>query len=135
MIVLFNSIVTVSYAVSSLIQDSFSAHFLLLFNLRVMLLTSMTLLFSRRVNLFSVFSHSTILLYLLTIAYSQSMAFQRLLRDFLLARQSRTLTKLRLIDLYRSSASIGSFFFNKSLVNATEITQAMTSRGFFNDSD
>jgi cobalt/nickel transport system permease protein len=132
-ILLFNLVVTVSYGVVAGLQGTFSLEFVVLVNLRVLLLTCLTFLFSSRVNLFEALAFSQSLTYLFTLAYSQSMAFRQAFEDFRLAFKSRRIGEVRLLDRYRHSASTGAHFLDKSLHRATEITQVMRSRGFFDD--
>jgi cobalt/nickel transport system permease protein len=130
-IVLFNSVVTVSYVLFSLWRGGFSAHYVVLVNLRVFLLTYMTFLLAYRIDPFRALSFSRSLLYLLTITYSQALTFRRIFRDFLLARKSRTVGRLSAGDLYRHGASTGAYFLQKAAGDAEEIARAMDSRGFF----
>jgi cobalt/nickel transport system permease protein len=130
-ILLFNSIVTLSYAVISLIQKDFSPLFVARINLRVFLMTYLTFLFNARANPFKALAFSRSLSYVLTLAYSQVLTFRRLFEDFRLALRSRTLKRPSLKDLYRHGAATGSFFMQKCLIDSEEITQAMKSRGFF----
>jgi cobalt/nickel transport system permease protein len=132
-ILLFNVVVTLSYAVIASLQGTFSPGFVLLVNLRVLLLTCLTFLFVARVNPFEALAFSRSLTYLFTLAYSQSMAFRRALEDFRLAFRSRRIERAGLRDRYRHSARVGVHFLDKSLHQATEITQVMRSRGFFDD--
>jgi cobalt/nickel transport system permease protein len=132
-ILLFNLIVTLSYGVVAGLQGTFSLDFVVLVNLRVLLLTCLTFLFVSRVNPFEALAFSRSLTYLFTIAYSQSMAFKQALEDFRLAFESRRIEQVDLRDRYRHSASTGVHFLDKSLHRATEITQVMRSRGFFDD--
>ena len=132
-ILLFNLIVTLSYGVIAGLQGTFSPDFVVLVNLRVLLLTSLTFLFVSRVNPFEALAFSRTLTYLFTLAYSQSMAFKQALEDFRLAFRSRCIEQVSLRDRYRHSASTGVHFLDKSLHRATEITQVMRSRGFFDD--
>jgi cobalt/nickel transport system permease protein len=132
-IAVFNSIVTVSYCLLAIPRGSFSVYYVALINLRVLLLTSMTFLLGQRVNLFAALSFSPTLLYLLTIAYGQIITFRRLLADFRLGLESRSLRRPRLIDLYRHSAATAAFFLKRSHRGAADVTQAMASRGFFHD--
>lgn len=134
-ILFFNSIVTVSYVILASVRKELSLHFVLLINLRVFLLTYLTFLFQHRVNLFSALSFSRTLLYVLTLAYGQIVTFRRLFTDFRLALRSRSIERLGLQDLYRHGGATAAFFLGKGLRDATEISQAMTSRGFFHDPD
>jgi cobalt/nickel transport system permease protein len=134
-VLLFNLAVTVSYVVISLLRDELSLYFVLLINLRVFLLTFLTFLTIDRINLFNALSFSTTLSYLLTLAASQMVVYRRLYDDFRMAFKSRSPRRGKQKDLYRHGASTVSFFLQKSYRESTEITDAMTSRGFFNDSD
>ena len=132
-ILFFNLVVTVSYGVVAGLQGNFSPDFVLLVNLRVLLLTCLTFLFVSRVNPFEALAFSRSLTYLFTLAYSQSMAFKQSLENFRLAFRSRRIEQVSLRDRYRHSARMGVYFLDKSLHQATEITQVMRSRGFFDD--
>lgn len=132
-IVIFNSIITISYVVISLIRGNFSGHYIVLINLRVFLLTSMTFLFVDRINPFKALAFSRSLLYLLTLAYSQVLTLRRLFEEFRLALKSRSPARPAAGDRYRHGASTGAFLLRKSINDTTDITQAMKSRGFFND--
>ncbi len=130
-ILIFNSIVTLSYVVMSTLQGRVSFHYVWLINLRVFLLTYLSFLLVERINLFKAFAFSRRLTVVVALAYSQTMVFRRLFDDFRLARQSRTFTRLGAGDLYRQGTAMGSFFLIKSLSDATSVTEAMKSRGFF----
>ena len=130
----FNLMVSVSYAALAWYQGRVAGDYLLLLNLRVLLITSLTFLATGRIDLFRALSFSQPLTYLLTLAYSQTLTFQRIYQEMRLALRSRSLTRLSLRDLYRHGAASGSFFVEKALSNATETAQAMRSRGFFDDS-
>jgi cobalt/nickel transport system permease protein len=132
-ILFFNLVVTLSYGVVAGLQGTFSPAFVLLVNLRVLLLTCLTFLFVSRVNPFEALAFSDSLTYLFTLAYSQSMAFKQVAEDFRLAFKSRRIGEIHLRDRYRHSARMGVHFLDKSLHRATEITQVMRSRGFFDD--
>jgi cobalt/nickel transport system permease protein len=132
-ILLFNVIVTLSYGVIAGLQGTFSFEFVALVNLRVLLLTCLTFLFVARVNPFEALAFSRSLTFLFTLAYSQSMAFKQALVNFRLAFKSRCIEKVGLRDRYQHTARMGVHFLDKSLHQATEITQVMRSRGFFDD--
>jgi cobalt/nickel transport system permease protein len=100
-------------------------------NLRVYLLTYLTLWLSARVNLFRALDFSRTLVFLLTLAYSQALSLRRVYQEFRLALRSRTIGRLAARDVYRHRASLGGFLLDKSLHEATDIAQALRSRGFF----
>lgn len=127
----FNSVVTVSYLLVSLWRGGFSAYFVALINLRVFLLTYMTFLLVDRVNILRALSFSKSMQYLFTITYSQTLTFRRIFSDFRMALRSRTVGRLSIRDRYKHGASTGAYFLQKALYDATEVTRAMNSRGFF----
>jgi cobalt/nickel transport system permease protein len=130
-ILAFNAIVTASYALLAGIEGNFSIDYVVLINMRVLFLTCLTFLFAARVNAFEALSFSRGSTYLFILAYSQAMAFRQVLMDFRFAFKSRSIERPALRDRYRHSARIGAHLLDKSLNNATEITHAMRSRGFF----
>lgn len=132
-ILLFNSIVSVAYAVSMAFGGGHGWSYLLLMNLRVFVLTSATFLMIRRVNLVRAVSFSPTLVHLTTLSLSQLRTLQRTQEDLRLALRSRTLDRLGLRNLYRHAGASGSYFLDRALRDATEITHGMRSRGFFHD--
>ncbi len=131
--VVFNSVVTVSYTAVSVVRGDFSPGYLLLVNLRVFVLTFLTALAARRINIFRVFSFSRTLSYVITLTLGQLVTFRRMLEDFRMAMTSRTIRRATMRDMYRHAASSASFFFLKAINDASEITDGMKSRGFFDD--
>ncbi len=132
-VLLFNTVVSLSYLILAGFQGTLSWGFLALLNTRVFLLTYAAFLLIRRINPFRALAFSRTLGFLLTLAYGQIMTFRRLLADFRLALRSRSLVRPGLRDVYRHGAATAGFFFGKSLRDTIEITQAMSSRGFFHD--
>ncbi len=129
----FNTLVTAFYILYAYLHHTSSTSSIILINLRTFTLTYLTFLFIGKVNLFSVFSFSKTLTYLLTISYSQILSFRQIFEEFRLALKSRLIKKPKRIDIYHFISSTAYFFMNKSLNNSKEIFQAMQSRGFFND--
>jgi len=132
-ILLFNSIVTVSYWVIATRRGDFTLDYVALINLRVFLLTTLTFILKDRINLFRALAFSPTMLFLLTLAYSQILGLRRVVEEFQLARRSRTLARPSLGDLSRHGAATAAFLLQKATADATEIAQAMRSRGFFDD--
>lgn len=130
-IVVFNAVVSVSYIAVSAMRGDFSPGYLLLVNVRVFLLAFLTALAARRINILRAFSFSRTLSYVIVLALGQLAAFRRLLGDFRLALESRTARRAKLRDMYRQAASSASFFYLKAVDGASEITEGMKSRGFF----
>jgi len=132
-IFLFNSIVSISYIIFSILKNQSWIDYIILFNLRVFSLTYLTFFVLSKINLFNALSFSKTLTFLLVLSYSQILSFKKSYNDFRLSLKSRSITGLSLKDSYNYISSVFFFFFNKSLKNSEEISQAMKSRGFFND--
>ena len=130
-ILLFDGIVSASVAAAGLLRGRFPGPYLLLVNLRVLLLTSMTLLLARRVNVVSAAAFSGTLRRILSLALGQTLTLGRTLRDFRLALRSRSPRRPPLRELYRHGTRMGVHLLDRSLANAEEIHQAMISRGLF----
>jgi cobalt/nickel transport system permease protein len=128
---LFTSVVLLAYSVSALIQDKFSWHHVSLIALRVLTLTYLTFVMSRRVNLFEAFSFSKTLLYVATLATSQALTMRRMLGEFRMALRSRLIGRPARCTLLQHAGVTAAYFVEKSISDATEIAQAMRSRGFF----
>ncbi len=132
-VIAFNGVVTAAYVVLAKWQGTFSLDYVVLINLRVLLLTSLTFLFATRVNVFDALAFSPALTYVLAIAYGQIMTFQRVVEDFRLALRSRSIRPATLRQRYRQSAAVAGLLLDKSTHTAAEITHAMRARGFFDE--
>lgn len=133
LVLLFNLAVSLGYGLLAWLQDFSPWHTLLLLNLRVLLLASLSFVFITRVNLFQALGFSRNLTWLLGLAYSQALSFRRAYEEFRLALRSRSLRPPRLIDRYRASAAAASWFLDKGLATARETALALRARGFFHD--
>ncbi len=132
-IVFFNSIVTVSYVLVSVVQGNFSGYYVALINMRVFLLTSLTFLARERIDPFRVVGFSRSLSYFAVIAYGQVLTLTRFFQDFRQALRSRSIRRLSVGDLVRHNASLATSLLRKSVHDTSEIAHAMRSRGFFDD--
>lgn len=132
-IVLFNSVVTLSYTALSLYRGDFSPRYVMLVNLRVFVVTFLTFLTVDRINLFRALSFSPTLSRIVTLAFGQIVTFRRIFEDFRLALRSRTVARLSAGELLRHGGSTGAWFLRKALDNSEEIARAMKSRGFIGD--
>ncbi len=130
---IFSSFVSLSYTAFSLLKNQFDFEYLLLLNLRVFSITFLTFFFFSRFNIFKLFDFSKTLTFILVLSYSQINIFRKYFQDFKFAFKSRTIIKPSKNDIYNFVISVITFFGNKSVNNAKEITQAMNSRGFFID--
>lgn len=130
-ILAFNLAVSLGYLLLAQLRGISAWETLLLLNLRVLLLTLLTFLFVSRVNLFRALDFSPTLSWLLALAYSQALSFQRAHADFRLALASRCLDRPRLLDRYRASAAAAAWFMDRALATARESALALRARGFF----
>jgi len=130
----FCLVVSVSYAVLTILSGQFSGGYLVLVNLRVVALTSLTFLVMERVNLARALGFSRGLLYVVTLATSQALTLRRVVEDYRLALKARTLTRLGLRDRYRHSAASAARLLAKAMHQSGEIAPAMRARGFFDAS-
>ena len=129
-ILAFNSVISISYIVISVIQNKEWVDYIVLLNLRVFDLTFLTFLFASKVNLFKALDFSKTFSMILVLSYSQILLFKKTFEDFKLALKSRIITKTPKKDIYNFVSTITFYFLNKSINNSKEISQAMKSRGF-----
>ena len=129
----FNLAVSLGYAAMSLWQGRFSAQYLLLVNLRVLLLLYLGFWFVARVNLIEACRFSPTLSFVVTLAAGQIEAFSRALRDFRLAFVSRNAAAPALSARARHAAAQAGHLLDKSVCMAAETALAMRSRGCFDD--
>lgn len=132
-VVLFNSVVTLSYIVIMSIGEGVSWHYVILVNTRVFVLTSLTFLTIESVDPFRAVDFSRTLTHLLTLTYSQILTLRRTAGEFKQAFISRSPSRPGLFHLIRHSASVGAYFITRSIHDADDIAQAMKSRGFSGD--
>lgn len=129
----FNLSVSLGYVAVSLWQGSFRPMYLVLVNLRVMLLVFLGFWFVSRVNVLQALSFSPTLCFVATLAVGQVAVFSRVLRDFRLAFVSRNLGRPRWSDRARNASAQATHLLDKSVASAAESTMAMRSRGCFDD--
>lgn len=129
----FNLTVSLGYAAMALWQGGFSGAYLLLVNLRVLLLVFLGFWLVRSIDLLAALSGFPLLRLISTLAISQIKTFERVLRDFRLAFESRSLKPPRLRDRTRHAAAQAHTLLDKSMASASEAALAMRSRGAFDD--
>lgn len=129
----FNLTVSLGYAAVSLWQGNFSVVYLLLVNLRVLLMVYLGFWFVARVNLLEAVRFSPTLGFVVTLAAGQIEAFARALRDFRLAFASRNAAAPALSARARHAAAQAGHLLDKSVCMAAETALAMRSRGAFDD--
>lgn len=129
----FNLSVSAGYAVVSLWQGRFDAEWMLLVNLRVLLLVYLGFWFIAKVNLLHALSFSRSLSFGATIAIGQVTVFARLLREFREAFVSRNPMSARWADHAHHASAQVACLLDKSMGAASESALAMRSRGCFDD--
>lgn len=129
----FNLAVSAGYAVVAIMQGTYSTDYLLLLNLRVILLMYLGFWFVARVNLLEALSGWRIATLLAALAVGQIKVFERILNDFRAAFESRNLARPRWRDRTRHAASQVQTLLDKSIANSNEAALAMRSRGVFDD--
>ena len=130
LVVLFfvNFVISVFYICLATVSHSFSYYSLIIFNLRTFTLLFFSFLMLRKVNVFSVFSFSKSLSFLLILSYSQILAFKKTYNDFSLAYKSKTIVKPKIKELHTFIANTTVFFIRQAMTNSTEILMALKSR-------
>lgn len=132
-ILAFNLTVSVGYAVVALWRGDFNAGYLLLVNLRVLLLVFLGIWFAARVDIITALAVSPSLTFVATLALGQLRAFERIVNDFALAFASRNPAPPRVLDRAHHAAAQGIALMDKTMAAATESAMAMKSRGAFDD--
>jgi cobalt/nickel transport system permease protein len=133
-IVAFNLTVSLGYAAVALWRGDFNPGYLLLVNLRVLLLVFLGMWFAARVDPIAAISGvSPSLTFVATLTLGQLRAFERIVSDFALAFASRNPAPPRLVDRAHHAAAQGIALMDKTMAAATESALAMRSRGAFDD--
>jgi cobalt/nickel transport system permease protein len=132
-ILTFNLTVSLGYAVVAFWRGEFSAHYLLLVNLRVLLMVYLGFWFVSRVNVLEACRFSPTLGFVVTLAAGQIAAFSRALADFRLAFVSRNAAAPEWSARARHAAAQAGHLLDKSVAMAAETALAMRSRGAFDD--
>ncbi len=108
---------------------------LLRLNLRVLLMTGLAFRILPSINLSRALGFSETLQYVVTLTTAQLLSFRRLFTDFRQALETRSPQGVGLLVAIRHGASTAAWFLRRAEHDATELTQAMTTRGFFLDQD
>lgn len=104
---------------------------LLVTNLRVLLMVYLTVWFISQVNLLAALAGWPLATIVVTLALGQIRSFERLLNDFRFAFESRNITRPRLIDRRREAGAQAIAMLDKAQAQSTEVALAMRSRGVF----
>ena len=102
-------------------------------NLRVFLLTLLAFRIIPRLDLHKALGFSRTLSFVLILATSQVLTFRRLFTDFQQALTARSPRAVGLLAALRHGAATGAWFLARAEHDATEITQALETRGYFLD--
>jgi cobalt/nickel transport system permease protein len=129
----FNLTVSLGYAAVALWRGDFNAGYLLLVNLRVLLLVFLGIWFATRVDVIAAIGVSPTLTLVATLTLGQLRAFERIVNDFKLAFASRNPAPPRILDRAHHAAAQGIALMDKTMAAATESAMAMRSRGAFDD--
>lgn len=129
----FNLTVSLGYVLVASWQGKLRIDYLLLVNLRVLLLVYLGFWFIARVNVLAALAGWPLASLIATLAIGQSKAFERIVRDFGLAFTSRNLSPPRRLDRTRHAAAQVQTLLDKAVAAAGETAQAMRSRGTWGD--
>ncbi len=132
-IALVNVAVSAGYAISAGVSGEPWLDFVVRLNLRVLLLTVLTLWLSRHLDLVKAVDFSPSLKFVIVLTIGQIKTMQRLLIDYRQAFASRSPARPSLRDRMASSGRQTLALLDKAEHQATELNQGMRSRGFFDD--
>lgn len=132
-ILAFNLAVSAGYAAIALWQGTFAPGYLVLVNLRVLLLVYLGFWFVAAVDVLAALAGWPLASLLATLTIGQIKTFERVLRDFRLAFVSRNLVRPTLRDRLHNAAAQTQTLLDKSLASANDAALAMRSRGAFDD--
>ena len=127
----FNLTVSLGYLAIGLWRGQFDTGYLLLANLRVLLMVFLGFWFVAGVDVLAALSGWPTLRLVATLAISQIRTLERIVADFRLAFESRNIARPDLAARARHAAAQGIALMDKSAASATESTLAMKSRGAF----
>jgi cobalt/nickel transport system permease protein len=132
-VIAFNLTVSLGYVIVTLWRGGYAPDYLLLVNIRVLLLVFLSFWFVARVDVLAALRGWPTLTLIATLTLGQMRTFDRIVRDFRFAFKSRNPRRPRFLDRARSAAAQSGSLLDKSLASATEVTLAMRSRGAFDD--
>ena len=130
LVALFSLFITVSYSFTLYLQGQPFWHYFLTVNLRSLDMVFLTLLFTKKVNVYEAFAFSKELSFLLILSVSKIMTVQRVFADYRDALKSRTLKKPNRTQIYSYLGSAIAGFLDRNIHEGKENFEAMRSRGF-----
>ena len=129
----FTGMVSLGWLITSLLDGNIPVQALVRLNLRVFTMTLLTFLAVTRLDIRQITAKAPRLQALAVLILAQVGVYRRLLGDFRLATRSRTCRRPALRDSVGMGAAIGATFLRRAEYAAEQLTQGMTSRGFFLD--
>jgi len=130
-ILAFNLSVSLGVILIGLWRGQVDSDWLLLANLRVLLMVFLGFWFVARVNLLAALAGWPTATLVATLALGQARSFERLLRDFRCAFESRNIARPRLSDRRHQAGAQAIALLDKAQAQSTEVALAMRSRGAF----
>jgi cobalt/nickel transport system permease protein len=130
-ILAFNLSVSLGYVLVSLWRGHVDTDWLLLANLRVLLMVYLGFWFVARVKLLDALAGWPTATLVATLALGQARAFERTIRDFRLAFASRNIVRPRWRDRRNHAGAQAVALLDKAQAQSTEVALAMRSRGAF----
>ncbi|MBS1170421.1 MAG: cbiQ [Burkholderiaceae bacterium] len=132
-ILVFNLTISAGYIAVCLWQGAFSLNYLLLVNLRAILMAYLGFWFVGKVSILDAVAGWHTVSLLATLAIGQIKTFERILADFRAAFESRNLARPGWLARSRHAAAQAQTLLDKSFAASNEAAQAMRSRGVFDD--
>jgi len=126
-------LISIGYLVMGWITETLAWSYLLLLNLRVLLLALLTSWMVRDVDLDRALHGFPGARHWLSIVRSQVTVFRRLATEYRAAVQSRSTVPPTLGQRYRAGATLGLAALDKAMYNSQALTQGMRSRGALDD--
>jgi cobalt/nickel transport system permease protein len=126
-------VISTGYLVMGWLTGELAWRYLLLLNLRVLLLALLTTWMVRDVNLERALQGFPGAQRWLSIVRSQVTVFRRLATEYRAAVQSRSTIPPTLLQRYRAGAALGLAALDKAMYNSEALTQGMRSRGALDD--
>jgi cobalt/nickel transport system permease protein len=130
---LFNTAISLGYLVIAMMRDELHIAYLVLINIRVLLLVMLGFWLSSRINFANALRFSPTLTFLTTLALGQIRLMRRIINDYREAFASRCLKRPDWRERTHLAVAQTEAVVEQSHHAATEISQAMRSRGVFND--
>lgn len=130
-ILAFNLSVSLGYVLVTLWRGDLNPDWLLLANLRVLLMVYLGFWFVARIDLLKALAGWPTATLVATLALGQIRSFERMLRDFRLAFASRCIVRPRLADRRQLAGAQAVALLDKAQAQSAEVALAMRSRGAF----